>query len=113
MFVTFDLEAADRLEKVLQGLQLEKGKQYTTIGLNAAGKRNIEGLLPERVTTAVFAANAALVQAATAGTKDEQESAKGRLKRLMLEEFKRQAKPGPDDFGHFYVLAKTINRALA
>lgn len=113
MFVTFDLEAADRLEKVLQGLQLERGKQYIPIGLNAAGKRNIEGLLPERVTTAVYAANAALVQAATAGTKDEQESAKGRLKRLLLEEFKRQAKPGPDDFGHFYALAKIINRALA
>jgi hypothetical protein len=112
MFVTFDLEAVDRLEKVLQGLQLEKGKQYIPIGLNAAGKRNIEGLLPERVTTAVYAANAALVQEATAGTKEEQESAKGRLKKLLLDEFKREAKPGPDDFGHFYALAKTINRAL-
>ncbi len=50
---------------------------------------------------------------ATAGTKEEQESAKGRLKKLLLEEFKREAKPDPDDFGHFYALAKIINRALA
>jgi hypothetical protein len=54
-----------------------------------------------------------LVQAATAGTKDEQENAKGRLKKLLLEEFKRQARPGAEDYGHFYALAKVITRALA
>jgi hypothetical protein len=113
IFVTFDLEAADRLEKTLQTLQLEKGKQYTPVGLNTAGKRNIEGLLPEKVITAVYASNTALVQAATAGTKDEQENAKGRLKKLLLEEFKRQARPGAEDYGHFYALAKVITRALA
>jgi hypothetical protein len=52
------------------------------------------------------------VQAATAGTKEEQESAKNRLKRLLLEEFRHKATPGPDYFAHFYPLVKTINRAL-
>lgn len=112
LFVTFDLDAADRIEKSLQTLQLEKGKHYMPVGLSGAGKRNIEGLLPERVTNAVYAANTALVQAATAGTKDEQDSAKSRLKKLLLDQFKREAKPGPEDFGHFYALAKVINRAL-
>ncbi len=54
-----------------------------------------------------------VVQAATAGTKEEQESAKGRLKRLLLEEFKARAQPGEEFFGKFYALAKAINRALA
>lgn len=111
-FVTFDLDAADRIEKTLNGLQLEKGKHYLPIGLNVAGKRNIEGLLPESVTTAVYGANPALVQAATAGTKEEAESAKNRLKRLLLEEFKRRAMPGTDFYGHFYALSKVINKSL-
>ena len=52
--------------------------------------RNIEGLLPEVVTKAVYEANADLVQAATAGTKEEQDSAKRELKTLLLEEFQKE-----------------------
>jgi predicted ATP-dependent endonuclease of OLD family len=111
-FVTFDLDAAGRIEKSLKALELEKGKHYLPIGLSAPGKRNIEGLLPESVTTAVYGKHADLVQAATAGTKEEQESAKGRLKRLLLNEFKAQAKPGKDFFGKFYSVAKAINKVL-
>lgn len=111
-FVTFDLDAADRIEKPLKALQLEKGAHYLPVGQNSPGKRNIEGLLPDSVTTAVYGGNAALVQAATSGTKDEQESARSRLKKLLLEEFKAKAQPGEEFFGRFYALAKTINRAL-
>lgn len=113
LFVTFDLDAANQLERTLQSLQLENGKQYLPVGLNAAGKKNIEGLLPDSVRAAVYGANADLVQAATAGTKEEQESARNRLKRLLLEEFKKVARPGTSDFAHFYHLARSINRALA
>ena len=113
LFVTFDMDATQKLEKPLQALQLEKGRHYMPVGLNAAGKKNIEGLLPDCVTTAVHAANTSLVQAATAGSKEEQESAKGSLKRLLLEEFKRTAHPGSEHFGHFYSLVKVINRALS
>ena len=113
LFVTFDLDAADRLERPLQALELEKGKHYLPVGLSVAGKKNIEGLLPDRVTSAVYAANPGLLQAATAGTKDEQKSAKGDLKRLLLDEFKRVAEPGTEDFDHFYQLARAINKALA
>ena len=112
-FVTFDLDAANRIEKALKALQLERGKQYLPVGLSAPGKRNIEGLLPESVTTTVYGNNADLVQAATAGTKEEQESAKGRLKRLLLDEFKKQATPGAEFFGNLYALTKAINKALA
>lgn len=111
-FVTFDLDAAARIEKSLRALELEKGKHYLAIGQNSPGKRNIEGLLPDSVTTAVYGKNTDLVQAATSGTKDEQDSAKGRLKKLLLEEFKRQARPGQEHFGKLYPLAKTISRIL-
>ena len=112
-FVTFDLDAAQQLEKCLTALQLEKGKQFTPIGLGAPGKRNIEGLLPDSVTKSVYAAHPELVQAATAGTKEEQESAKNRLKRLLLDEFKANAQPGVEFYGHFYPLVKVINKALS
>jgi len=113
LFVTFDLDAAEQLEKTLQSLQLEKGKHYMAVGLDAPGKKNIEGLLPESVTTAVYGSNGALVQAAMAGSKDEQESAKNRLKKLLLEGFRKSAKPGPEYFGHFYPLVRSINKALS
>ncbi len=111
-FVTFDLDAAPHIERKLKGLHLEKGKHYVPVGLNAPGKKNIEGLLPETVTTAVYGQNANLVQAATSGTREEQESAKSRLKSLLLDEFKKQAKPGPEFFGNFYKLTKAINKSL-
>lgn len=113
LFVTFDLDAASSIEKTLQGLQFEKGKHYMPVGQNVAGKKNIEGLLPEKVTTAVYGANPDLVQVATAGTADEQRSAKSRLKRLLLDEFKKQSTPGEEYFRHFHVLSKIINKALA
>lgn len=112
-FVTFDLDAASRIEKTLRSLELTKNKHYVPIGLNAAGKKNIEGLLPDKVKRAVFGANPSLVEAATAGDKDEQESAKNNLKKLLLAEFKAQARPGPEYFGHFYSLTKVINKALS
>jgi putative ATP-dependent endonuclease of OLD family len=111
-FVTFDLDAAGQIERTLKSLQLEKSKHYLPVGLSAAGKRNIEGLLPDSVTKSVYAANPSLVQAATAGTKEEQESARNHLKKLLLEEFKTKAKPGAEFFGNFYALTKAINKAL-
>jgi putative ATP-dependent endonuclease of the OLD family len=111
-FVTFDLDATNQIEKSLKALELEAGKHYLPIGLNAAGKRNIERLLPDAVTTAVYGRNASLVSAATSGTKEERESAKNQLKKLLLTEFKGRAQPGQEYFGRFYALSKTINKVL-
>jgi hypothetical protein len=52
------------------------------------------------------------LQAAAAETKEEQESARNRRTKLLLEEFKTNAKPGTEFFGAFYALTKAINRAL-
>lgn len=111
-FVTFGLDAADRVEKSLKSLQLEKHRHYAPVGRDLPGKRCIEGLLPDTVVKAVYEANADLVQAATSGKKEEQESAKANLKRALLERFKAVAVPGPD-FEKFYPLARLINKALA
>ncbi len=112
-FVTFDLDAEGRIEKILQSLGLEKRKHYLPIGLNAPGKKSIEGLLPDVVKKTVYGENPNLVEAATSGTNDEQKRAKNHLKELLLNEFKKQAVPGNDHFKHFYSLTKVINKALA
>ncbi len=112
LFVTFDLDAEKQVAKTLQALKLEKKRHFSAVGINVAGKRCIEGLLPDDVTEAVYAANASLVQAATAGTREEQNSAKNKLKKLLLQEFKIQASPGTKYFGRFYPLVKIINKAF-
>jgi len=112
LFVTFDLDAEEQVAKSLKALQLEKKRHFAPVGVNTAGKRCIEGLLPESVTRAVYASNSSLVQEATRGTKDEQKSAKNKLKRLLLDEFKKHASSGEEYFGRFYPLVKVINKAL-
>jgi len=113
LFVTFDLDAEKRVLKTLQSLGFEKKRHFYPVGLNSPGKRCIEGLLPDEVIKSVYAANASLVQAATAGTNEEQKSARNKLKKLLLEEFKKKASPGKDYFGKFYPLVKIINKALS
>jgi len=112
LFVTYDLDAEEQVAKTLRALQLERKRDFWPVGVNAPGKRCIEGLLPNSVTEAVYAANAPLVQAATAGTRDERKSAKSKLKKLFLTEFKAKASPGTEYFGEFYKLVKIVNKAL-
>ena len=101
------------LEKTFHGLGFAKNKEYAWVGVNAAGKMNVEGLLPESVIAAVHAANTGIVQAATHGTNDEQKSAKSNLKKLYLAEFKAKAKPRDEFYKGFYPLVKLANKALA
>lgn len=113
MFVTFDLDAIGHLEKRLVALGLAKGTHYLPIGVDQAGKRCIEGLLPQSIIAPVYAANPALVQAANSNVKEEAESARNKIKALQLEEFKKTAKPGPEYYSAFYSVVKILNRVFA
>ncbi len=83
LFVTFDLDADKQVAKTLQALQLEKKRHFAPVGVNAPGKRCVEGLIPDGVTEAVYASNASLVQAATAGTSDEQKNGQEQAQRAL------------------------------
>ena len=111
-FVTFDLDALAEVEKSLQALGLELNKHYFPLGVDAAGKKDIEGLLPDEVKTAVRAGNPGLVDQAVNGSPDERRIAKYELKRLYLAEFKARATPGPIYYGEFYKCTKLINKAM-
>lgn len=112
VFLTFDLDMKSEVERCLSSLDLKKDIDYLPIGIDSPGKRSIEGLLPESIRTAVFAANPDLVMAATSGTKDERDSARNLLKRKYLEQFQAVATPGDEYFSEFYRLTKLANRAL-
>lgn len=112
IFITYDLDYEHEVDKLLQPLGLQKGKHYLGIGSNTPGKKNIEGLLPESVKKAVNGLHHDLVDQVMSGEKDDRETARSRLKRLYLEEFKQRSIPGDEFFKGFYPVVRTINRAL-
>jgi putative ATP-dependent endonuclease of OLD family len=113
LFITYDLDSDDMLRSSLEALGFERRKHYLPIGIDVAGKRCIEGLLPEDIQREVYARNPGIVQASLAGTPDEKKSAKSTLKRLLFEEFRQKALPGEEYFGGFYQIVKIANRALS
>jgi putative ATP-dependent endonuclease of the OLD family len=112
LFVTFDMDVQGEVERSLAALGLKRDSDYCAIGIDAAGKRCIEGLLPDKVRTSVYASNPDLVLAATSGTAEEQRRAKGDLKRLLLKEFKTSCVPG-DHFKAFYPFSRLISKKLS
>ena len=113
MLVTFDLDSDKATSKALKDVGLERNKDFMSIGIDVAGKRNIEGLLPESVRFKVRREHSEWTDALESGTKEERESAKRSLKQGYLDEFKRSAKPKSDHYEEFYKLADGLNRCLA
>jgi hypothetical protein len=112
IFITFDLDAEADVEKCLISLGFEKGRHYWPLGYNEPGMRRIEGLLPQGTLSKVFSENPKLAQAMDETDKEARKSARNKLKRLLLDEFKIQARPGTEDFAGFYKVTKIINNAL-
>ncbi len=113
-FVTFDLDASNELERTLAALGLQPNKQYCPLGVDAPGKKDIEGLLPDNLKNKVRTTNAHLVDQAMNGSTDERRAAKRELKKLYLKEFKANAKAGDAAYyGEFYRYSKIFNRAMA
>ena len=112
-FITYDLDSDNDLSKLFEEIGLQRGKQFLAVGINAPGKDSIEGLLPDSVLGAVFGAHVDLVQQVQSANKEHRESARSRLKKLLLDEFKRVAKPGDEHYGGFYQIAKKIDRAMS
>jgi energy-coupling factor transporter ATP-binding protein EcfA2 len=110
VFITVDLDALAHVEKTLQSLELKKDVDYMALGVNSAGRRAIEGYLPDNIVNAVNAANTDLVRALSSDNKEEIKEAKRKLKEKYLAEFKASAKPGSDDFAGFYPLVKKLNK---
>jgi putative ATP-dependent endonuclease of the OLD family len=113
LFVTFDMDAEKDVRKTLDSLNLERGKHFAALGVDAPGKRAIEGLVPDHIRNQVYQANPGLVTQTMSDNKDEKESATNKLKDLLFDAFKGNAKPGTDDYRLFYQAAAVISKALS
>ncbi|WP_197432956.1 ATP-dependent nuclease [Janthinobacterium sp. B9-8] len=111
-FITYDLDVEKDIEEILKRNGFKRNEDYFPIGKNVSGLRNIEGLLPRSFVDKVNSINGSLVSAAMHGMKNEQESAKTNLKRLYVEEFKKNARISNGDFDDFYKIIKIINKAF-
>lgn len=112
VFITYDLDSADSVRDAVQCLGFEKGKDHIAIGLDIPGKRNIEGMLPDCIMQKVYQENSGLIQQAMHGTTEEKNSAKQRIKKLCLQEFKEQSRPGTEYYGQFYPVVRQIKKTF-
>ncbi|MDR3723145.1 MAG: AAA family ATPase [Terracidiphilus sp.] len=112
-FITYDLDVDKELSKVFEEVGLQRGKHFLAVGQTAPGKQAIEGLIPDSIHSAVYGANVELVQQLASASPEHKKSAKSRLKRMLLDEFKRVAVPGEEYYGRFYGLAKKIDNAMS
>jgi len=110
--ITYDLDADKDLSKVLDEMGFSRNKSYFPVGIAGAGKESIEGLLPDSILKSVYGREIELVQQMGSANRDQRDSAKSRLKKILLEEFKKTATPGDEFYGHFYSLTKKINGAM-
>lgn len=111
VFITFDLDKISEVERHLTSVGLKKNVDFLAVGADKPGLRDIEGLLPNKVRSAVYANNADLVAHAQSADKDRAK-ARAQLKSRMLEEFKTSAAHGSEDFNDFYKLARSVEKAF-
>jgi hypothetical protein len=112
LVVTFDIDVINDVEPTLKRYGFEKNKSYVVVGVNKAGSRSIEGLIPDAYKNRVNTNNPYLVQQGIHGTKDEQKKAKNSLKSLYLRDFKEKSTPNSEDYSEFYKLTKILNKAF-
>ena len=112
-FVTFDLDAKVKLSSTLSQLNLDFKKDYLPIGIDKPGMRDIEGLVPMSVRSKVYSAHPEIVALSNSGVNEEKNSGRNKLKQLILDQFKAEAKPGDEYFGDFYKTVKTINKSFS
>lgn len=112
VFITFDLDAKPELERIMQQIGLVEGVNYLPVGLDRAGKQCMEGLLPERILSKVYAANTDLVMQLSAADTKDRKSAKSALKQKLLAEFKADKTITAEDLRPFASYFKCIIKQL-
>lgn len=113
VFVTFDLDAKPELERTMQQIGLKEGIDYLAIGAKKSGKQCIEGLVPERILSSVYAKNTDLVMQLTAQDAKERKSAKSALKQRLLAAFQAESAISAEELKGFVNLFKNLATRMA
>jgi putative ATP-dependent endonuclease of OLD family len=112
IFITYDLDVKHELQKIMDTLNLEEGKDHMAVGLKEDGKDCIEGLLPKSILSNVYSKNTDLVMKLTSTDTKKRKSAKNELKNKLLSEFKAKESQTIEDLKEFKPLFKNINNAF-
>ncbi|MDO6467748.1 AAA family ATPase [Neptunomonas phycophila] len=112
VYITYDLDAKNELQKIMDQLSLENENDHMAVGLNEAGKDCIEGLLPQTVLSNVYGKNTDTVMKLTSTDTKARKAAKNELKSKLLEEFKKAKSISSSDLKGFKSLFSNINKAF-
>jgi putative ATP-dependent endonuclease of OLD family len=107
--ISFDLDAKNEIVKTMNQLSLKESEDYFVVGINKPGKECVEGLIPERIVSQVYATNSDLVMQLTAQDGKLRKSAKSSLKSKILTEFKSKTDYSEEELKPFKTLFSFIN----
>lgn len=112
VFVTYDLDADSEIRGALHRVGLKEQTDYSSLGISLAGKDCIEGLLPERVLSAVNGRATDLVMKLGSRDNNERRKAKDALKKEYLKEFKSRTDYSKEELKELSKVIKLINGRL-
>ena len=112
VFITYDLDASNDVKGSLARLNLKEKDDYIAIGVNKPGRDAIEGLLPNRILSAVQAKETDLVMALTSADSAARKSAKSNLKQKYLEEFKKYNDYSNEELSELDKIWPIINKKM-
>ena len=111
--ITVDLDLVGDVRNDVTKAGFVEGNDFIPVGVDAPGKRSIEGLVPAAVHTAVFSEDPDMIMAMQEkGDKDAAKSAKSRWKQRVLAKFLEIAVPGSSDLDSFYDLIAKLNASI-
>lgn len=111
-YLTYDLDAHEECKKALERLGLKENNNFLPLGKNVSGQKDIEGLLPDRILSAVNGRETSTVRQLTSTTSSEVRAAKSTLKKKYLEEFKKYTDYSAEELKEFAKIIKIINKNL-
>lgn len=112
VFVTYDLDAEAEASTALARVGLKENSDFAGLGVNQAGKDCIEGLLPQRVLSAVNGRETDLVMKLGSRDNVDRRKAKDALKKFYLSEFKSKTDHTRDELKELSKIVRLINTRL-
>lgn len=112
VFLTYDLDAASEARTALARVGLKENTDYTGLGVEQAGKDCIEGLLPQRVLSAVNGRETDLVMKLGSRDNTERRKAKDALKKQYLSEFKSRTDYTKEELKELAKIVRLVNSRL-
>ena len=109
VYVTYDLDADGDVRAALKRAGLKEDEHFIPLGVAQAGKDCIEGLLPQRVISAVHGKETDLVMKLSSS---ERRRAKDELKRKYLEEFRSHTDYSNEELKELGRVTRKINTRL-